>query len=184
MEIPALIKQTRTKMQKVLEHALHQFSTLHMGKATPTMVENINVEVYGSMMKLKEIASISTPDARTISIHPWDKSNLKAVEKAIQIANVGLNGTIFGDSVRCPVPELSRERRQELVKVAHGMVEEGRVSVRNLRRETLETIKKVQKAYSEDDVKHWEKDVQKLTDEFIADLTKHIEAKEKELLQV
>ncbi len=163
---------------------MNQFSTLHTGKATPTIVENINVEVYGSMMKLKEIASISTPDARTLSIHPWDKSNLKAIEKAIQIANIGLNGAIFGDSVRCPVPELSRERREELVKVAHGMVEEGRVSVRNLRRETLETIKKVQKSYSEDDVKHWEKDVQKLTDEFIADLTKHVEAKEKELLQV
>jgi ribosome recycling factor len=184
METKAWIQSMRGKMQKARDHTLHQFATLHTGKATPAMVENINIEVYGSVMKLKEMASISTPDVRTISIQPWDKANLKAIEKAILLANIGLNAVTLGDTVRCPVPELSRERRQELVKVAHGMTEEGRVHIRNIRRETLEQIRKVQKSFSEDEIKNTEKEIQKWTDEFVSELGKLLEAKEKELLQL
>jgi ribosome recycling factor len=181
-----LIKQVDNNMQKVVDHTMHQLETLHTGKASPQMIDGINVEVYGSNMKLRDIASITTPDARTIHVQPWDKTNLKAIEKAILIANLGINAGIFGEVVRCPLPELSRERRQELVKVAHGMAEEGRINVRNCRREAMETIKGAKKlgACSEDDAKKLEKEVQKITDKFIANIEQQVNSKEKALTSI
>lgn len=177
------LKQVGDNMQKSVDHTLRQFGTLHTGKASPQMLENVVIEVYGSNMRLKDIASITTPDARTLKVQPWDKSNLKAIEKGILIANLGIHATIFGEFVHCPLPELSRERRQELAKVAGGMAEEGKVSVRGCRRDAMEMVKAEKKAGSctEDDVKKLEKEIQKLTDKYIESIEKILEDKTKEL---
>ncbi len=176
----------QARMQKALEHALHEFSSIHTGKASPTMVEGVMVEAYGSSMRLKECAAITTPDARMIQIQPWDKGLTKAIEKAIQQANLGLNPMVDGQLIRVPLPELSRERRQEFVKVANRMAEDGRVQVRNLRRDALDALKKAEKdgKISEDDLKRLEKDVQATTDKTIKDIGEHLAKKEKELLAV
>lgn len=183
MSHPAL-SEMQAKMKKALEHTLHEFSTIHTGKAQPSMVEGVMVEAYGSMMRLKECAAITTPDPRLIMIQPWDKGITQAIVKAIQLANLGLNPAVDGANVRIPLPELSRERRQEFVKVANRMAEEGRVQIRNIRRDTMDTIKKAQKdgAISEDDLKRYEKEVQAATDKTIKDVGEHLAKKEKELL--
>ena len=124
-------------MKKALEHTVKEFSSIHTGKAAPSMVENIQVEAYGSMMRLKDTASVSTPDARTIVITPFDKSIIKDIDKAILGANVGLTPANMGGFVRCSVPELSGERRAELVKVANRYAEAECVGVRSCSRETL-----------------------------------------------
>jgi len=113
----------QTRMQKALDHALHEFSSIHTGKASPTMVEGVMVDAYGSSMRIKDCAAITTPDARLIQIQPWDKGLTKAIEKAIQQANLGLNPSVDGQVIRVPLPELSRERRQEFVKVVNRMAE-------------------------------------------------------------
>ncbi len=181
-----LIKDCIAKMQKNLEHTLHEFSGIHTGKATPSMVEGIMVEAYGSAMRLKECAAIHTPDTRMIAVQPWDKSILKAIEKAIQMANIGVNPVIDGNTVRLPLPEMSKERRQELTKVAHRLAEEGRVAVRNTRRDGIEHVKKAQKDgnISEDDAKKLEKEVQTHTDRIIKEIGEHLNHKEQELLKV
>lgn len=187
MESAALLKETKLKMDKAVEHALREFSTIHTGKASPAMVENVVVEAYGSMMKLKEIAAIMTPDARTISIQPWDKSVTQEIAKAIVKANVGLNPVVDGSQlIRCPIPELSRERRQDLVKNTHGMAERSKVRIRDIRREAMDALKKKQKdgKITEDDLKRFEKDVQHATDNHIEDVEKHLANKEAELMKM
>lgn len=173
-------------MQKSLTHTVNEFSGLHTGKASPAMVETVSVEAYGSQMKLKEVAAITAPDARTIVIQPWDKGVLNDVQKGIQKANLGLNPVVDGAIVRCPLPDLSRERREELVKIVHAMAEEGKIGIRAARRDAMEALKKSQKDgfISEDELKRAEKDVQKATDQFTADIAKHVEGKEKELMQI
>lgn len=174
------------RMKKALDHTLHEFSTIHTGKASPTMVEGIMVEAYGSSMRIKDCAAITTPDARLIQIQPWDKGLTRAIEKAIQQANIGLNPAVDGNMVRVPLPELSRERRQDFVKVANRMAEEGRVQIRNVRRDALDALKKAEKdgKISEDDLKRFEKDVQTSTDKTIKEIGDHLARKEKELLSV
>lgn len=174
------------RMKKALDHTLHEFSTIHTGKASPTMVEGVMVEAYGSSMRIKDCAAITTPDARLIQIQPWDKGLTRAIEKAIQQANIGLNPAVDGNMIRVPLPELSRERRQDFVKVANRMAEEGRVQIRNVRRDALDALKKAEKdgKISEDDLKRFEKDVQTATDKMIKDIGDHLARKEKELLAV
>ena len=174
------------RMKKALDHTLHEFGTIHTGKASPTMVDSVMVEAYGTQMRLRDCAAITTPDPRLIQITPWDKSILKAVEKALQTANLGINPLVDGSVIRMPLPELSRERRQEFVKVAHKLAEEGHVSVRNARRDSMELAKRQQKEgkLSEDDAKRIEKEIQVLTDKFIKDIDAHLAAKEKELTTV
>jgi ribosome recycling factor len=181
-----VIQEMIHRMQSAENHTLHEFSTLHTGKASPAMVEGVMVEAYGSSMRLKEVAAISTPDARTIQVQPWDKSIIKAVEKALQTANLGINPAVDGGVIRLPLPDLSRERREELVKVVHRLAEEGRVSVRNARREALDQIKKQEKdgGMSEDEARRLEKEVQQHTDKFIKDIGEHMAGKENELLTV
>ncbi len=181
-----VIESMTAKMRKTVEHTLHEFSSLHTGKASPSMVEGIHVQAYGSNMRLKEIAAITTPDSRTIQIQPWDKSVIKDIEKAIQTSKLGITPAIDGAVIRLPIPELSRERRQELTKLAQGMAEEGRVAVRHARREALDSLKTQQKnsEISEDDLKRFEKEVQQLTDKHIAEIDEHFEHKEKELMAI
>jgi len=176
-------ESTEAAMQKAIEHTQHQMGTLHTGKADPQMLEGIKVEVYGSMMRLKDIASITTPDARSLRVQPWDKTNLKPIEKAILLANLGINASILGECVFCPLPNLSRERREELVKVANKIAEEGRVSVRNCRQEALKVVKaaKSEGTCTEDDVKRLEKEIQALTDRYIQKIEDLLAGKTKDL---
>jgi len=174
------------KLENAAASAAHEFGSVHTGKANPAMVENIQAEAYGSRMAIKELAAISTPDPRAIAIQPWDKSNLKPIEKALQTSNLGINPVVMGDVVRLPMPELTGERRQELAKLAAKHAEDARVSARAARREAMEALKKLQKdgEMSEDEAKRLEKEVQKATDETIEKINRMLEAKEKELLTV
>jgi ribosome recycling factor len=171
-------------MHATVEHTQREFAGLNTGKAQPSMVENVTVEIYGAQMRIKDVATISTPDARSITIQPFDKGATKDIVQGIQAANLGFNPIPQGNIIRCPLPELTGERRIELAKVAHRLAEEGRVRVRNVRRETLETLKKVQKQISEDEFKRAEKDVQVATDKSIAEIDKALKAKEIDLQKI
>ncbi len=177
-----IVRETDAKMQKAVDHTLHEFANIHTGKATPAMVENIQIEAYGSTMRIKDCAAISTPDSRMIVIQPWDKGVTNAIGKGIQVANIGLNPLVDGQLVRVPLPEMSRERRQEFVKVAHRYAEDGKVSVRKARHDGLDSLKKAK--LPEDETKRIEKEIQALTDKHVATVTEHLNAKEKELLEV
>jgi len=176
------INDAQTRMKKAVDHTLHEFSNIHTGKATPAMVENIIIDAYGSQMRIKDCAAISTPDSRMIVIQPWDKGVIQAVSKGIQVANIGLNPTVDGTVVRVPLPEMSRERRQEFVKVAHRYSEEGKVGVRKARHDGLSAPKKAE--LPEDESKRLQKEIHALTDKAIASVTEHLTSKEKELLAV
>ncbi len=178
----AILSDAQAKMKKAVDHTLHEFSSIHTGKATPAMVEGVMIEAYGSSMRLKDCAAISTPDARLIQIQPWDAGLVKSVVKGIQEANIGFNPVPDGKVIRVPLPEMSRERRQEFVKTAHRLAEEGRVHVRNVRRDSLEGLKKAK--LPEDETKRLEKDIQTATDKAIGDINAHLAAKEKDLLTV
>jgi ribosome recycling factor len=177
-----ILNDAQARMKKAVDHTLHEFSAIHTGKATPQMVEGVMVEAYGSMTPLKQCAAISTPDARLIQIQPWDVSLTKAIAKGVVDANLGLNPIIDGKVIRLPLPEMSRERRQEFVKTAHRLAEEGRVHVRNVRRDVLETAKKAK--LPEDEAKRLEKDIQTATDASIKSINDHLAHKEKDLLTV
>ena len=181
-----ILNDMQARMKKSLDHTLHEFSSIHTGKASPVMVEDVTVEAYGSQMRLKECAAITTPDARLIQIQPWDKSIIRAVEKALQTANLGINPIVDGGLIRMPLPEMSRERRQEFAKLAHKLAEEGRVSVRRVRHDAHDALKKLEKdgRISQDEFKRLEKEVQATTDRFIKDIETHLAAKEQELLKV
>ena len=178
-----IISQMQSGMKKALDHTLHEFGLIHTGKASPSMVEGVMVEAYGSTMRLKECAAISTPDARMIMIQPWDKSITQAIAKAIHAANLGFNPVVDGGGIRIPLPDLSRERRLEMVKRASVMAEEGRVQVRTIRRDAMDALKKAEKsgALSEDQLKRFEKEVQTATDKTTKDIGDHFAKKEKEL---
>lgn len=177
-----ILSDAQAKMKKSVDYTLHEFSSIHTGKATPAMIEGVQVEAYGSMVPLKQCAAISTPDARLIQIQPWDVSLIKAIIKGIQEANLGFNPVPDGKVVRIPLPEMSRERRQEFVKNAQRLAEEGRVHVRNVRRDALEAAKKAK--LPEDEAKRLEKDIQAATDKAIKDINDHLAHKEKDLLTV
>ncbi|MGH7995449.1 MAG: ribosome recycling factor [Opitutaceae bacterium] len=177
-----VLTEAQNRMKKSVEHTLQEFSSIHTGKASPAMVDSVLVEAYGTQMRLRDCAAITTPDARLIQIQPWDAGLTKAVEKAIQTANLGLNPIVDGKIVRVPLPEMSRERRQEFAKTAHRLAEEGRVHVRNARRDGLEALKKAK--LPEDEAKRLEKDIQHATDRSITEINEALERKEKDLLAV
>jgi ribosome recycling factor len=177
-----ILTDAQAKMKKAVDYTLHEFSAIHTGKASPAMVEGVMVEAYGSMTPLKQCAAISTPDARLIQIQPWDATLTKFIIKGIQEANLGLNPVPDGKVIRIPLPEMSRERRQEFVKTAHRLAEEGRVHVRNVRRDAIETSKKAK--LPEDESKRLEKDIQTATDAAIKSIGEHLAHKEKDLLTV
>jgi ribosome recycling factor len=177
-----ILTDAQAKMKKAVDYTLHEFSAIHTGKASPAMVEGVMVEAYGSMTPLKQCAAISTPDARLIQIQPWDATLTKVIIKGIQEANLGLNPVPDGKVIRIPLPEMSRERRQEFVKTAHRLAEEGRVHVRNVRRDAIETSKKAK--LPEDESKRLEKDIQTATDAAIKSIGEHLAHKEKDLLTV
>jgi len=185
MDIKKVIADGATAMKKAVDHTSHEFATLHTGKASPGMIENlqVHVEAYGMTQRLKDMAAITTPDAQNIVVQPFDKAAMEDIRKAIQAANIGINPVPQGNFLRCPVPSLSGERRLELAKRATQMAEEGKVRVRNARRDALELLKKgnKDKVVTDDELKRSEKDVQTNTDKFIAEIEKNLKAKEAEL---
>jgi len=173
-------------MIKTEQVVVNEFSGVRTGKASPALVENVMVEVYGSQMRIRELAGITTPEPRTLTIQPWDATSLHPIEKAILKSNLGLTPSIQGRAIRIFFPELSQERRQEFVKIIRKMAEDGRVAIRHVRRDAMEQLKKHahDSGTTEDDVKHAEKELQKLTDDYTAKIDQHLAHKEKEILTV
>lgn len=185
MDLKKIIADGTNSMKKAVEWTQHELATLHTGKASPSMVENINVHIesYGMSQRLKDMSAITTPDARSITVTPFDKAVMEDIRKAIQSANIGINPIPQGNFLRCPVPELTGERRVELAKVAHQRAEEGRVRIRNARRDCLESIKKAHKdkLITDDDLKRAEKEVQASTDAQGKEIDRIVKAKEIDL---
>jgi len=188
METPLskIHRESEEKMHKAVEAMEHEFSTLRTGRASLPILDVVHVDAYGQKMQLKQVGSLSTPDAHSILIQPWDRSLLGAIEKAILAANIGLTPNNDGRMIRLNVPPLTEERRRELVKVAHKMAEEGRVAIRNIRRHANEEIKKLEKdkAVSEDDARNAQMENQKLTDKFIEDVSARLKRKEQEIMEI
>ncbi|MGB9602944.1 MAG: ribosome recycling factor [Limisphaerales bacterium] len=178
--------EAEEKMIKTEQVIQNEFAGVRTGKASPALVENIVVEAYGAQMRLRELASITTPEPRMILIQPYDPSTVTAIEKAIQKSNLGVNPVVQGKVIRIVLPELSQERRMELDKLVKKMAEDGRVAIRNVRREALDHLKKILKEHkiSEDDFKVYEKDLQKLTDDYIKKIDEHLAKKEKEIMTI
>jgi len=186
MALDDILLEAEDKMTKTEAVVQHEFAGIRTGKASPVLVENIMVEVYGSHMRLRELAGITTPEPRMLVIQPWDVNNVHPIEKAIQKSNLGINPAIHGKAIRLILPELSLERRQEMVKLVRKLAEDGRVAVRHVRRDSMEHIKKESKGggIAEDQMETAEKEVQKLTDEYIAKIDAHLAQKEKEIMTV
>jgi ribosome recycling factor len=181
--IPNILKDARTAMDKDIAHIKHEFSGVRSGKASPTMLESVRVEMYGQPMQLNQVATITTPEPRVLIVTPFDKSQIKIVEKAIREAELGLEPSSQGTFIRVPLPSMNEERRKELVKVIHKLAEEGRVAIRHARTHAREALKKLS-GVSEDDVKHAEKDVQKVHDDYMHKVEELIKAKEAEIMEV
>ena len=178
--------EAEDKMIKTEQVVVQGFTGVRTGKASASLIENIQAEVYGSMMRLRELGSITSPEPRQLVIQPWDNSALQPIEKALQKANLGLSPVVQGRLIRLTFPELSTERRVEFVKLAKKMTEDGRVSIRHVRRDALEELKKAVKASetSEEEQEKVEKEIQKLTDQYVAKIDAHLAHKEKENMTV
>ncbi len=184
-DIQFILDDTKEQMEKCLSHLEAELVKVRAGKASPAMLESILVDYYGSKTPLNQVASINTADARTLVIQPWEKATLTPIEKAIMAANLGLNPQNDGVLIRILVPALTEERRKELVKKAKVEVENAKVSIRTIRKEANEELKKLQKnGTPEDTVKESEVKVQLITDGFVVKCDKHLEIKEKEIMTV
>src|SRR5437016_14063589 len=179
MALDDFLLEAEDKMLKTEHVVINEFSGVRTGKASTALVENILVEVYGAQMRIRELAGITTPEPRTLTIQPWDTNSLHPIEKAIQKSNLGLSPAVQGKAIRIFFPELSQERRQEFVKIIKKMAEDGRVAIRHVRRDAMEQLKKHahDSGTTEDDVKQAEKDLQKLTDDYIAKIDGHVTTK-------
>ncbi len=184
--IDELLEDARERMAKSLESAQHEFATVRTGRASPSLLDRVSVDYYGAQTPLNQLATISAPEARLITIQPYDKSSIKAIEKAINESDVGLNPSNDGNIVRLVVPELTEERRRDLVKVVRNLAEEGRVSIRNVRRDTMQHLRELKSEgeASSDDEHRAEVELQKLTDGRIGELDGVLKAKEEEILSV
>jgi ribosome recycling factor len=174
------------RMQGAIDSLKHEFGGLRTGRASATLLDPVQVEAYGQRMPLNQVATVSVPEPRLISVQVWDKGMVGAADRAIRDSNLGLSPTIEGQVLRIRIPELNEQRRKELVKVAHRYAEETRVAVRHVRRDGIDAIKKAlkDKSISEDEEKRLEADVQKATDKFVAEVDQTLAAKEKEIMQV
>jgi ribosome recycling factor len=186
MALDDILLEAEEKMEKTEQVVVNEFAGVRTGKASSALVENIMVEVYGSNMRIRELAGITTPEPRTLSIKPWDASTITHIEKAIQKANIGLNPATQGKTIRIFFPELSQERRVEFTKILKKMAEDGRVAIRHVRRDAMDQLKKHahDSGVTEDEEKQAEKDLQKLTDQYVAKIDQHLAHKEKEIMTV
>ncbi|RVU01795.1 ribosome recycling factor [Mucilaginibacter limnophilus] len=179
------INDAKALMEKAIEHTDNELTKIRAGKASPSMLDDLTVDYYGSPTPLSQVGNVNTPDARTIVVQPWEKSLLGPIEKAIKDANLGVNPMNDGVIIRINVPPLTEERRRELVKKAKGEVESGKIAIRNIRKDANEKIKKLKsEGVSEDEIKTGEGEVQKLTDSYIAKADQLSEAKEKDIMTV
>lgn len=180
------ISDLKRRMQGAIATLKHELGGLRTGRASASLIEPVQVEAYGQSMPLNQVATISVPEPRMLSVQVWDKGMVGAVDKAIRNANLGLSPTIEGQILRIRIPELNEQRRKEMVKVAHKYAEDARVAVRHVRRDGLDVLKKLlkDKAISEDDEKKHESEVQKLTDQSVTEIDSTVAAKEREIMQV
>lgn len=183
MNIQNIMKDMRTAMDKALESTKREFSTIHAGKASPSMLDTVRVEMYGTTMTLNQVATVSAPEPRLLLVTPFDKGQAKTIEKAIRDGNLGLDPAQQGGVIRVPLPSMNTERRKELVKVVHKFAEDGKIAVRHARTHGRDVLKKLS-GVSEDDVKHAEKDLQKIHDDFIHKIDDLIKAKEADIMEV
>ncbi|HEX6598897.1 MAG TPA: ribosome recycling factor [Gemmatimonadaceae bacterium] len=181
--IPQILKDCRTSMDKGLDVVKREFASVRSGKASPSMLDTVRVEMYGQQMMLNQVASIAAPEPRTILVTPFDKGQVKAVEKAIRESDLGLEPSTQGGVIRVPLPQMNEQRRKDLVKIVHKLAEDGRIAVRHARTGARDQLKKLS-GVSEDDVKHAEKDLQKVHDDYIAKIDAMIKAKEAEIMEV
>jgi ribosome recycling factor len=186
MTVADVKKNAEQKMQKSVDSLKTNLAKIRTGRAQPSLLDHVQVDYYGSMLPLSQVANLGLADARTITVQPWEKKMVQVVEKAIRESDLGLNPATQGDLIRVPMPALTEERRKELTKVVKGEGEDAKVSIRNVRRDANEGLKKLlkDKAISEDDERRAQEDVQKLTDRFIAEVDKHVTDKEKEIMTV
>jgi ribosome recycling factor len=184
-DISSIVATAEDHMQKAIGHLEAELVKIRAGKANPQMLDGIVVDYYGSPMPINQVANVSVMDARTLSIQPWEKNMLQPIERAIIAANIGINPQNDGNLIRLFLPPLTEERRKELVKKCQGEGEHSKVAVRNIRRDAIEHIKKLQKnGLSEDAAKDAEAEVQQVTDRFISAVEKHLASKEKEIMSV
>jgi len=184
--MPQSIKQNlEERMEKVIASLKKELASLRAGRATPSILDRIQVEYYGAMTPVNQLANISTPDSRTLIIQPWDKSSMSAIEKAIMKSDLGITPSNDGIAIRIGIPLMTEERRADLVKMSKKVGEETKVAVRNIRRDANDDIKKLEKqGISEDESRRHQEDIQKVTDKYIADIDKTLIAKEKEIMEV
>jgi ribosome recycling factor len=181
-----ILFDAEVSMEKSVDYMVHEFSSVLTGKASPALVENVDVEAYGSAMKLKQLALITTPEPRLLVVQPFDASTVKDIEKALKESKIGIMPLVDGKIIRLPIPELSEERRKDLVKSLRQMAEEARVRVRANRRTAVDDGRKMQKAggLTEDGLRDLEADVQKLTDKSVKEIDGHLERKEAEVMKI
>ena len=181
-----VLEDVERRMNRSMEALERELASLRTGRATPSLVENISVDYYGSPTPLKQIASISAPDARAIMIHPWDRQALRDIERSLMQSEMGFNPSNDGNVITVPIPPLNQERRQELVRLLKRKIEEGKVAVRNVRRDGLESLRKLErdKAISQDQNRRSQDQLQKTTDGFIKSMDQVSTAKEAEIMQV
>jgi len=186
MPLDKLLRETKAKMDKSVEFVHNEFATIRTGKASPALVENISVDYYGTRTRMRELANISTPEPRLIVIHPWDPGAVGPVIKAIEQSNLGITPISDGKIVRIPIPELSEDRRKDLIKLVKKMAEDGKVAIRNIRRAANDEIKHLRKEgiLPEDDSFREENEVQKLTDEHTEKIDELLKHKELEIMEV
>jgi ribosome recycling factor len=184
--VKSILKEAEDRMKKAVEVVRQEFAKIRTGKATTALLDGIKVEYYGTLSPLNQVANVSTPDVHTISVQPWEKSMVPVIEKAILAANLGLNPTSDGTVIRVPIPPLNEERRRELVKLVKKFAEDGRIAIRNVRRDCIEHLKKAEKQehFSEDERKRGEQEAQKMTDKYIKDIDTLVIQKEKEIMEV
>lgn len=184
--IEGVIQSAEERMEKAIGALRKELATVRAGRATPSMLDKVTVEYYGSSMPVNQVAGVTSPEPRMLMISPWDKSMLSEIEKAIQKSDLGLNPSNDGAVIRLVVPQLTEERRQELIKVVRKMCEESRVAIRNIRRDANDELKKMEKGQdvSEDEVRREQEKVQVLTDKFVAEVDKILAVKEQDLKEV
>lgn len=184
-ELEMIIADTEDRMNKAINHLESELTKIRAGKANPTMLDGIMVDYYGNATPINQVGNLSVMDARTLSIQPWEKNMLQPIERAIIASNIGINPQNDGNIIRLFLPPLTEERRKELVKRSNVEGEHGKVSIRSIRRESIEQVKKLQKdGLSEDVAKDAEKDIQEMTDKYISIIEKHLAFKEKEIMAV
>jgi ribosome recycling factor len=181
--IAEILKDARVHMDKAIDSVKHEFASVRSSKATTSMLDTVRVEVYGTQMMLNQVANVAAPEPRLLTVTPFDKTQIKVIEKAIREAELGLDPVTQGAMIRVPLPQMNEERRRDLVKIVHKYVEEGRIGVRHWRTECRDKLKKLD-GVSEDDVKHAEKDLQKIHDEYMGKIDALMKAKEHEIMEV